>query len=147
MWNRGALGVSTRTSPGDDRTHFRNARSLYHDSRFPFVCQPWLGIGTHKTSCDAEERQPLQKYRDNNHPIRGVVSPDNPYKGQIEEMRRELDEPCHACLYTGVSVCMGLSLYFANLAVDDTTLAKNRRFLWMCSAASVVAGAYRWHLG
>lgn len=88
------------------------------------------------------------RQHNDNHPIHGAISPDNPYKNQIEEMRRELDEqPCRACMYTGVSVCMGLSIYFANLAIDESTLAKNRRFLWMCSAGSVAAGAYRWYLG
>jgi len=75
------------------------------------------------------------------------ISPNNPYKEQIEEIRRELEEPCKACMYTGVSVCVGLSLYFVKLATDDATLQKNRRFLWMCSAGSLVAGTYRWYLG
>ena len=114
-----------------------------------------------KTSCDESRVPPTerqlsdswqhqqQKYPSNNHQhaIGGPVSPDNPYKEQIEKLRNELEEPCQACLYTGVSVCIGLSVYFANLAIDDTTLAKNRRFLWMCSAGSVAAGAYRWYLG
>jgi hypothetical protein len=62
-------------------------------------------------------------------------------------MQRELDEPCAVCVYTGMAVCTGLSLYFVQLATDETTLPKNRRFLWACSAGSVVAGAYRWYLG
>ena len=54
---------------------------------------------------------------------------------------------CDACMYTGVGVCLGLSVYFANLAMDITTLNKNKRFLWCCSAGSVAAAAYRWYLG
>jgi hypothetical protein len=74
-------------------------------------------------------------------------SPDNPYKEEIKQLQKELDEPCKTCMYTGMAVCTALSLYFARLAIDDTTLAKNRRFLWACSAGSLVAGGYRWHLG
>jgi len=88
-----------------------------------------------------------KNHPNHDHVIYGPISPDNPYKNQIEEMRRELNEPCQTCLYTGVSVCMGLSLYFANLAIDESTLVKNRRFLWICSAGSVLAGTYRWYLG
>lgn len=79
-------------------------------------------------------------------PSRPQPSPNNPYKGQIEQLQRELDEPCRACIYTGVGVCVGLSLYFAKLATEDSTLPKNRRFLWVCSAGSLVAGAFRWYL-
>jgi hypothetical protein len=74
-------------------------------------------------------------------------SANNPYKDQIEQLQKELDEPCQACMYTGMAVCTGLSVYFVKLATDETTLPKNRRFLWACSAGSVVAGAYRWYLG
>jgi len=70
------------------------------------------------------------------------------HRRRIEELQRELrEEGCSACMYTGMATCTGLSLYFAKLATDDTTLRKNRRFLWCCSGASLVAGAYRWYLG
>jgi hypothetical protein len=72
---------------------------------------------------------------------------DNPYKDEIERMQRELEEPCKACMYTGVAVCTGLSLYFVKLATEETTLPKNRRFLWVCSASSIAAGVYRWYIG
>lgn len=74
-------------------------------------------------------------------------SPNNPYKDQIEQMQKELDEPCRTCMLTGMAVCTGLSLYFVKLATDKTTLPKNRRFLWVCSASWATAGLYRWYLG
>jgi hypothetical protein len=70
------------------------------------------------------------------------------HQQQIAKLQRELDEEdCSACMYTGMATCAGLSLYFVKLATDDTTLNKHRRFLWICSAGWVVAGAYRWYLG
>jgi hypothetical protein len=58
------------------------------------------------------------------------------------------EEGCSACLYTGMAVCTGVSIYFVKLATDETgTLPKNRRFFWVCSAGWAVAGAYRWYLG
>lgn len=74
-------------------------------------------------------------------------SAGNPYKHKIEQLQAELDEPCKACMYTGMATCAGLSVYFVKLATDDTTLPKNRRFLWACSAGWIVAGAYRWYIG
>jgi hypothetical protein len=80
--------------------------------------------------------------------VRQAPHPNNPYKQDIERLQKELDqESCQACLYTGVATCMGLAAYFAHLATEDSTLQRNRRFLWICSAGSLVAGAYRWHLG
>ena len=57
------------------------------------------------------------------------------------------DEQCAVCMYTGVATCTGLSLYFIKIATEETTLPKNRRFLYLCSAGWAVAGAYRWYLG
>lgn len=58
------------------------------------------------------------------------------------------EKVCSVCMYTGMAVCTGLSLYFVKLATDETvTLAKNRRFLWVSSAGWAVAGVYRWYLG
>jgi hypothetical protein len=94
------------------------------------------------SSCEGENNiageTPLHRQR---------PSPDNPYKEEIEQLQKELEEPCKTCVYTGMAVCTALSLYFARLAIDDTTLSKNRRFLWACSAGSLVAGGYRWYLG
>ena len=72
---------------------------------------------------------------------------DNPYQQEMIRLQKELDQPCKACMYTGMAACAGLTLYFVKLATDETTLPKNRRFLWACSAGSVIAGFYRWHLG
>lgn len=74
-------------------------------------------------------------------------SSDNPYRQEIIQLQKELDQPCKACMYTGMAACAGLTLYFVKLATDETTLPKNRRFLWACSAGSVLAGFYRWHIG
>jgi hypothetical protein len=62
---------------------------------------------------------------------------------------RTNDEDCSVCLYTGMGVCTGLSLYFVKLATDEkgTTKPKNRRFFYVCSVGWAVAGAYRWYLG
>ena len=67
----------------------------------------------------------------------------------IRRLQKELkaEKSCAACLYTGVATCTGLSLYFAKLATEESTLKSNRRFLWICSTGSLVAGAYRWYLG
>ena len=161
------MSGSTTTSRSTFPPAWAHPLHARHHPTFPRINEWRLGFYQSwfvpiKTSCDDSSAPPCERQLsvsgqqqhqmypyNNNHPhgIRGPVSPDNPYKEQIEELRRELDEPCQACLYTGVSVCMGLSVYFANLAIDETTLAKNRRFLWMCSAGSVAAGAYRWYLG
>ena len=79
--------------------------------------------------------------------IKQPPHPRNPYKRDIERLQSELDQPCQACLYTGVATCVGLAGYFAHFATEEATLKRNRRFLWICSAGSLVAGAYRWHLG
>jgi hypothetical protein len=50
-------------------------------------------------------------------------------------------------MYTGMGVCTGLSFYFLKLATDETTLSKNRRFLYVCSGGWAIAGVYRWYLG
>jgi hypothetical protein len=157
---------STKTTrfPQPWAYHSTNVRhpptSPYLNEWLPGLYQSW--VVPMKTSCDDSSVPPTERqlsdswqhqqqqrypYNNHHHAIRGPVSPDNPYKEQIEKLRHDLEEPCQACLYTGVTVCMGLSVYFANLAIDDTTLAKNRRFLWMCSVGSVAAGAYRWYLG
>jgi hypothetical protein len=108
---------------------------------------PWRGftyspLATSVSYCEGEKNNageiPLYRQR---------PSPENPYKQEIEQLQKELDEPCKTCMYTGMAVCTALSLYFARLAIDDTTLAKNRRFLWACSAGSLVSGGYRWYLG
>ena len=93
---------------------------------------------TNTTQCDAAEQPPPRYQR---------PSPDNPYQDEIERLQNELQEPCKTCLYTGVAVCAGLSLYFAKLAIEDGVPLKNQRFLWACSAGWVVAGMYRWQLG
>lgn len=108
---------------------------------YPFWLEP------QKTTCEGESSDGSSRPLAERDSLHGKIDPGNPYKHQIEEMRRDLEEPCKACMYTGVSVCGGLSLYFVKLATDDSTLPKNRRFLWMCSAGSVVAGAYRFYLG
>ena len=99
-------------------------------------------LATSVSHCEGEKNNageiPLYRQR---------PSPDNPHKQEIEQFQKELDEPCKTCMYTGMAVCTALSLYFARLAIDDTTLAKNRRFLWACSAGSLVSGGYRWYLG
>ena len=79
--------------------------------------------------------------------IKQPPHPSNPYKRDIERLQSELDQPCQACLYTGVATCVGLAGYFAHFATEESTLKRNRRFLWICSAGSLVAGVYRWHLG
>ncbi len=113
----------------------------------------WHGIERPCGSIHRSWQDPQQTFCEGNNvenfpkSVSGEVSPDNPYKEQIEDMRRDLEEPCKACMYTGVSVCVGLSLYFVKLATDETTLHKNRRFLWICSSGSLVVGAYRWYLG
>ena len=66
---------------------------------------------------------------------------------EIQRLQDELRSGCYSCMYTGVGVCTGLAIYFANLATDETIIAKNRKFLWVCSAGSIVAGAYRFYLG
>jgi len=104
-----------------------------------------LLLESRKTQCESSE-DPSSKPSKHD-AIYAEISPDNPYKDDIVELRRELEEPCQACLYTGVSVCLGLSLYFLKLATEETTLPKNRQFLYMCSAGSIVAGAYRCYLG
>jgi hypothetical protein len=102
-------------------------------------------LGATTTSCEA---LPSNDENDRNkRSSRPRPSESNPYKTEIEQLQRELDEPCQTCMYTGMAVCAGLSLYFVKLATDETTLPKNRRFLWACSAGSVVAGVYRWYLG
>lgn len=106
----------------------------------PFTFEP------QRTLCEPSPDGSFPKPSKNDR-LHGEISPNNPYKEQIVEMRRQLHEPCEACMYTGVGVCLGLSLYFMNLATEETTLPKNRRFLWICSASSIVAGAYRFYLG
>jgi hypothetical protein len=118
-----------------------NGRDWYSEPTY----RSWLD--SQNTSCEGDISNDSSSRPSHQNARHGEISPDNPYKEQIEEMRRELEEPCKSCMYTGVSVCLGLSLYFVKLATDETTLPKNRRFLWMCSASSVVAGAYRWYLG
>lgn len=106
--------------------------------------QGWGAPNTTQCEPDTATKQEDQPY------VRGTraqPSSHNPYKEQIEQLQKELDEPCQACMYTGVATCLGLSVYFVKLATDETTLAKNRRFLWGCSAASIVAGAVRFYLG
>jgi hypothetical protein len=99
-------------------------------------------LGATTTHCET-----LPSKDENDYKGRPRPSASNPYKPEIERLQRELDEPCQACMYTGVAVCAGLSVYFVKLATDETTLPKNRRFLFACSAGSVVAGVYRWYLG
>jgi hypothetical protein len=103
---------------------------------------PFGPFATSVSHCEGEKKNAgdISLYRQRPHP-------DNPYKEDIEQLQKELDEPCKTCMYTGMAVCTALSLYFARLAIDDTTLAKNRRFLWVCSAGSLVSGGYRWYLG
>jgi hypothetical protein len=102
-------------------------------------------LGVTKTRCEA---LPSNDENDRNkRSSRPRPSASNPYKQEIEKLQRELDEPCQACMYTGVVVCTGLSLYFVKLATDETTLRKNRKFLFACSGGSMVAGFYRWYLG
>jgi hypothetical protein len=135
-----------------------NDRARRQQAHTGLNCRYWYSHGgptyrswlePQSTSCEGDSSDGGSSSRplDRNSSLHGEISPDNPYKDQIEEMRRGLEEPCKACMYTGVSVCLGMSLYFVKLATDDTTLPKNRRFLWMCSASSVAAGAYRWYLG
>lgn len=95
----------------------------------------------HRTLCEPNSFE--QSSPSFNHEINSA----NPSQDQIEELRSQLEEPCRACMYTGVTVCTGLSVYFANLAIDPTTLPKNRNFLWVCSASALVAGGYRFYLG
>mmetsp|Transcript_2288 Transcript_2288/g.2644 ORF Transcript_2288/g.2644 Transcript_2288/m.2644 type:complete len:161 (-) Transcript_2288:235-717(-) len=71
---------------------------------------------------------------------------------------------CKECLFTGVGVCTGLSIYFMKLASEvhiptnnnkdtakiHTTIKeamRQKRFLIGCSAVSAVTGAYRLYLG
>lgn len=112
-------------------THYQSAGS----NRFHGLSPPWHSSNT--TKCDPNEHTPRT-----NKP-----SPNNPFEKDILQIQQELEKPCKACLYTGVLSCAGLSLYFVKLATDETTLAKNRRFLWACSAGWVVAGVYRWSMG
>lgn len=96
-----------------------------------------------RTLCEAND---IEKPSTSTPSIPGTSS-SNPYDEQIKELQLQLEEPCRVCMYTGVAVCTGLSVYFGNLAIDPTTLPKNQRFLWICSASSLVAGAYRFYLG
>ena len=111
----------------------------FQTSRSSFTFGPFATSISH---CEGEKKNAgeIPLYRQQ-------PSPNNPHKQEIEQLQQELDEPCKTCMYTGMAVCTGLSLYFAKLAIDDTTLAKNRRFLWACSAGSLVSGGYRWYLG
>lgn len=68
-------------------------------------------------------------------------------EGSQRQDSSDTQEQCAVCMYTGVTVCTGLSLYFVKLATEETTLPKNQRFLWACSAGWAVAGMYRWYLG
>ena len=72
------------------------------------------------------------------------------------DIRQREEISCSACKYTGMLVCMSLSLYFAKLATDDTAgvvkqstkITKNHKpFFCVCSAGWAVAGVYRWYLG
>lgn len=69
-------------------------------------------------------------------------------------------ESCDACLYTGVATCVGLSLYFAKIAlleVPDITKEmpkdiaaahwRSKAGYLTVSAVWVGIGVYRWHLG
>lgn len=108
-------------------------------------------LGSNVTKCDGNEStENIGGPSSQNPPPRAyqIPSDQNPYKDEIVRMQQELDEEqCKVCMYTGVAVCTGLSLYFIKLATDDSTLKKNRRFLYVCSAGSMVAGIYRWYLG
>lgn len=122
----------------------RSGIERYRWSQHP----PWMPLEPRRTSCEENKDNASNSGRKlKDAVLHGEISPDNPNKAQILKMRRELEEPCKMCMYTGVSVCVGLSLYFVKLATDDTTMLKNRRFLWICSAGSVAVGAYRWYLG
>lgn len=68
--------------------------------------------------------------------------------------QQQFQEQCSVCMYTGIAVCSGLSLYFVKLATEGSSitmpkqqLQQHRGFLWMCSAGWAVAGVYRWYLG
>mmetsp|Transcript_5427 Transcript_5427/g.15807 ORF Transcript_5427/g.15807 Transcript_5427/m.15807 type:complete len:153 (-) Transcript_5427:107-565(-) len=66
-------------------------------------------------------------------------------------------EQCKVCMWTGVATCMGLSLFFMKQALLDLPetgskkamrqVGKQKHFLFTCSAASALAGAYRYCLG
>jgi hypothetical protein len=99
-----------------------------HSLLFPWTVPSNL---TSTTSCRCENQRP-------------TTNDDG--SGQRQYVA-EQQEQCSVCMYTGVAVCTGLSLYFVKLATDDTTLSKNRRFLWVCSAGWAVTGFYRWYLG
>ena len=79
--------------------------------------------------------------------VMATSSSSDPRTETNNKMQNDLDKSCPACMYTGVVTCTALSLYFAKLATDEVTLHSNRRFLWICSTGSFVAGAYRWYLG
>ena len=71
--------------------------------------------------------------------------------------RADEDKQCRMCLWTGVATCTGLSLFFIKQALLELPesgskevmkeAARQKRFLFLCSAASAAAGAYRYHLG
>jgi hypothetical protein len=133
MFSTCTLGIKSRS--------LRRAAAEGNDDRHPLppLISFWNPLFYPSTTkCDEAHSRNIQKR---------IPSADNPYKDQIEQMQRELNEQCQTCMYTGMAVCSGLSLYFAKLAIDNATLPKNRRFLWACSAGSLLTGTYRWYLG
>ena len=78
-------------------------------------------------------------------------APSHSQNLQTQEQQRSAHAPdneqCAVCMYTGMATCTGLSLYFLKIASEETTLPKNRRFLYLCSAGWAVTGVYRWYLG
>ena len=90
---------------------------------------------------------------------------DNDEKANIraattsERLRAEQEnESCPSCLYVGVATSVGLSVYFARLAmekVDERTLSAsarqhqryNKPVFLAFSVGWLAIGVYRWHLG
>ena len=100
----------------------------------------------------------------NGHRINGTDNNDNDEKANIraatlERLRAEQEnESCPSCLYVGVATSVGLSVYFARLAmekVDERTLSAsarqhqryNKPVFLAFSVGWLAIGAYRWHLG
>lgn len=74
-----------------------------------------------------------------------------------QDYRPAEDDPCDACLYTGVATCTGLSCYMFKMALLDLPeqgangwtkqVRQQKRFLLLFGGSWAVAGLYRLYLG